>query len=195
MDDPESVAALVEGARRGDPRAWDQLVERFLPLVRALIARYRLPGAEADDVNQTVWLRLVEHLDDLREPRALPGWLSTTTRNECARAHERAGRTIPVDPQVDGKLDSPAEDRDLAEGLIALERQQALRAALAELPADRRQLLELLLEDPPPAYQEISSRLGIPIGSIGPTRARALRQLRGTRAVRRLLDEPPEERS
>jgi RNA polymerase sigma factor (sigma-70 family) len=183
MDQPCDVATLVDGARRGDQRTWDELVERFLPLVSAVIARHRLRGADAADVNQTVWLRLVEHLDGLREPRALPGWIATTTRHECLRSIDRSKRSFPVDPQVPSCLDR-AEDDDLIVDLITLERQQALRAALTELPDGRRELLTLLLADPPLPYREISGRLGIPVGSIGPTRARALEQLRNSTALR-----------
>jgi RNA polymerase sigma factor (sigma-70 family) len=183
MDQPRDVATLVDGARRGDQRTWDELVERFLPLVSAVIARHRLRGADAADVNQTVWLRLVEHLDGLREPRALPGWIATTTRHECLRSIDRSKRSFPVDPQVPSCLDR-AEDDDLIVDLITLERQQALRAALTELPDGRRELLTLLLADPPLPYREISGRLGIPVGSIGPTRARALEQLRNSTALR-----------
>ncbi|TIC87545.1 sigma-70 family RNA polymerase sigma factor [Nocardioides sp. GY 10113] len=190
MNDSDAVAALVAAARSGDQAAWDALVERFLPLVRALIARARLPRAEGEDVNQTVWLRLVEHLDDLREPRALPGWIATTTRHECARALTRSGRTVAHDPQATTVFDRADDQPDPTEDLILAERHQALRAALDELPADRRELLMLLMVDPPLAYREISERLGIPIGSIGPTRARALDQLRRTTAMRRLLASP-----
>ena len=74
--------ALVHAAREGRQDAWDAIVDRFLPLVGAIIRRHRLSEADGDDVSQTVWLRLVEHLDALREPEALPGWIRTTTRNE-----------------------------------------------------------------------------------------------------------------
>ena len=80
---------LVTRARAGDQASWNALVDRFLPLVNGVIRRFRLSSADADDVNQTVWLRLVEHLGDLREPRALPGWLVTTTRNEALRVIRR----------------------------------------------------------------------------------------------------------
>jgi len=189
MDQAEAVAELVEGARQGDERSWDELVERFLPLVSAIIARHRLRGHDADDVNQTVWLILVEHLGDLREPRALPGWIATTTRHECLRVIRGSRRTVLVDPQSASLLDPPDEDRDLADGVLALERQQVLRAGLAELPDDRRQMLTLLLADPPLPYREVSRRLGIPVGSIGPTRARALDQLRNSNALRGFLAE------
>jgi len=191
MDHAESVAELVEGAMRGDQRCWDDLVERFLPLVSAIIARHRLRGHDADDVNQTVWLSLVEHLGELREPRALPGWIATTTRHECLRAIKGSRRTVLVDPQSASVLDPPDEERDVADGVLALERQQALRAGLAELPEDRREMLTLLLADPPLPYREVSRLLGIPVGSIGPTRARALDQLRNSTALRGFLAKAP----
>ncbi|HWJ66063.1 MAG TPA: sigma-70 family RNA polymerase sigma factor [Nocardioides sp.] len=183
------LSTLVPAAREGDQHAWDAIVDRFLPLVGAVVRAHRLSEADGDDVSQTVWLRLVEHLGDLREPNALPGWIRTTTRNECLRLLAARGRVRPVDPQEDpgaaGGLDAVAADVS-DEELLAAERRQLLREALSELPAGRRDLLMLLLEDPPVGYEEISRRLAIPIGSIGPTRARALEQLRRTRALRGL---------
>jgi len=189
MDSTDPLAILVPAAREGDQDAWDAIVDRFLPLVGAIIRRHRLSEADGDDVSQTVWLRLVEHLGALREPDALPGWIRTTTRNECLRVLAARARTQPVDPQEQGGLDVVAGDV-AGDALLAEERRQALREALAELPAGRRELLLLLVADPPLAYEQISARLGIPIGSIGPTRARALEQLRRTRAVRGLGTDP-----
>ncbi|MEO9324057.1 sigma-70 family RNA polymerase sigma factor [Nocardioides sp. C4-1] len=182
MDASYPLTDLVSAARGGDADAWDAIVERFLPLVGAVARRHRLSEADADDVSQTVWLRLVEHLDGLREPAALPGWIRTTTRHECLRVLAARGRTRVADPQDARVLDAVTDDV-AGDDLVAAERRQALREALAELPAARRELLLLLLADPPLAYAEISARLGIPIGSIGPTRARALDQLRKTRAL------------
>ncbi|WP_418057370.1 RNA polymerase sigma factor [Pimelobacter simplex] len=179
------LSMLVPAAREGDQHAWDTIVDRFLPLVEAIVRRHRLTEADGDDVSQTVWLRLVEHLGDLREPDALPGWIRTTTRNECLRLLAARGRVRPVDPQDDAGLDAVTEDTTDA-GLLDAERVHVLHEALAELPAARRELLLLLLADPPVAYEEISRLLGMPIGSIGPTRARALDQLRRTRALRGL---------
>ena len=184
MSASSSLTGLVSRAQEGDQDAWDAIVERFLPLVGAIARRHRLSPADGDDVGQTVWLRLVEHLGDLREPAALPGWIRTTARNECLRLLAARGRTRAVDPQGGG-LDTVTDDLTDAE-LLAAERRQALRDALAELPEGRRELLLLLLVDPPLAYEEISRRLGIPIGSIGPTRARAFAQLRDTEALRNL---------
>ncbi|GAA3820900.1 sigma-70 family RNA polymerase sigma factor [Nocardioides panacisoli] len=185
MDATHPLADLVRAAREGDSSAWDAIVERFLPLVDAIARRHRLSEADGDDVSQTVWLRLVEHLDELREPAALPGWIRTTARNECLRVLAARGRVRLVDPQDDTGLGLDAVELDVAdEELLAAERRQLLREALDELPAARRELLLLLLADPPVGYEAISERLGIPIGSIGPTRARALDQLRRTRALK-----------
>jgi RNA polymerase sigma factor (sigma-70 family) len=186
MPELNSVDDLVTRARDGDQASWNALVDRYLPLVNAVIRRYRLSSADADDVNQTVWLRLVEHLGDLREPRALPGWLATTARNEALRVIRLRGRDAPADPQG-VTFELRGERHDLDEDLIREERSQALRDGLRELPAARRELLELLITDPPVSYDEISAKLGIPKGSIGPTRARALEQLRNTRAMRALV--------
>lgn len=185
MDPSYSLQALVSAAREGDQDAWNAIVERFLPLVCALVRRHRLSEADGDDVCQTVWLRMVEHLDDLREPAALPGWISTTTRNECLRLIAARKRMTPIDPMDSSSLGGVSEDMSDVD-LLAVERNQALREGLTELPAGRRELLLMLLADPPIPYADISERLGIPVGSIGPTRARALDQLRNTRAVRAL---------
>lgn len=185
MDVTTPLSTLVPAAREGDQHAWNAIVDRFLPLVNALVRGFRMSEADGDDVSQTVWLRLVEHLGDLREPDALPGWIRTTTRNECLRLLTARGRVRPVDPQEYGGLDA-VEDDIADDDLLAAERGNLLREAMAELPAARRELLLLLLADPPIAYEQISERLGIPIGSIGPTRARALEQLRRTRALRGL---------
>jgi RNA polymerase sigma factor (sigma-70 family) len=191
MDTTDPLATLVLAAREGNQDAWDAIVDRFLPLVGAIIRRHRLSEADGDDVSQTVWLRLVEHLDALREPDALPGWIRTIVRNECLRVINTRGRTQPVDPQEYGGFDvAGAFAEAVDEDMLAAERRQLLREALAELPAARRELLLLLLTDPPIPYEEISAQLGIPVGSIGPTRARALDQLRRTRALRGLGSDP-----
>jgi RNA polymerase sigma factor (sigma-70 family) len=185
MQDAVSVVDLVTAARDGDRESWNDLVDRFLPLVTGVISRCRLSRTDADDVNQTVWLRLVEHLGDLREPQALPGWLATTARNECLRVIRLRDRDTLVDPQGT-TLDHFGDETDPGQDLEREERARALREAMLELTPQRRELLTLLLADPPISYDEISARLGIPKGSIGPTRARALEQLRSTRAIRAL---------
>jgi RNA polymerase sigma factor (sigma-70 family) len=183
MSTEETVSALVAAARDGDEPAWCRLVDRYLPLVVSVARRYRLSPDEVKDVSGTVWLRLVEHLGQIREPRALPAWIVTTTRNETLRFLRSRNRTLPVDPQDASEFEG--EDQvEVDEGLLKAERLQALRDALEELRPQHRELLLLLLTDPPLSYDEISQKLGIPKGSIGPTRARALEQLRQTTALK-----------
>ena len=183
-----SMGALVAGALGGDQAAWTEIVRRHTGLIVSRVRQFRLTQAQAEDVAQTVWLTLLEHLDDLREPAALPGWIATTTRRECLRAIGQTQHQIPVDPTT-GALDAPAlDDEDgMAIALIRTERHRALLDGLAELPEHQRRLLLMLSTDPPPSYQEVSERLGIPVGSIGPTRQRGLDRLRRTQAIRDYL--------
>jgi RNA polymerase sigma factor (sigma-70 family) len=178
---PELVAAAVGGSGA----AWTALVARFAPLVAAITHRYHLTSSDADDVAQTVWLRLVEHLKDLRQPRALPGWIRTTTRNEALRVLSAGSRVEAVDPQTDGRLETINDD-DVATNLLLAERRHAVGAGLAELQDPLRELLLLIFADPPISQRQISLRLGIPTGSIGPTRARTLRKLKNTIPLRAL---------
>ncbi|GAA1999347.1 sigma-70 family RNA polymerase sigma factor [Nakamurella flavida] len=180
------VTELVVAAAAGDARAWNDLVERYLPLVISVLRRYRMSDRDAEDVSQTVWLRLVEHLGSLREPRALPSWIVTTTKNEALRVLRARRLGIPVDPQTDAALERPTTD-EVDQDLLTAERRQVVRDGLAELSATQRELLLLLVADPPIGYEEIGRRLGMPVGSIGPTRARCLRKLRETTALRSFL--------
>ena len=184
------VAQLVTAAAEGSRAAWNEIVERFMPLLIATAHRYRLADHDVADVAQTVWLHLVEHLGELREPAALPGWLVSTTRHECVRFLGRRARQRPYDPltQLEGDQVTPDIAGDVADDLDRLNRQQAVLAGFAELSDSDRRLLTLLVADPPLSYAEISERLQIPIGSIGPTRGRALKRLRATAAVSRLVD-------
>lgn len=182
MDVDVDVHDLVAAAARGEQQAWNALIDRYLPLVRSVLRAYRLTERDAEDVSQTVWLRLVEHLDSLREPRALPKWLMTTTKHEALRLIRANGKELPVDPLEDPTIEG-ADHVDVAADLIRAERHQALRDGLAELAPTDRELLVLLVADPPLSYAEISAMLGMPIGSIGPTRGRCLQRLRVTSAM------------
>lgn len=184
------VPELVVAAASGDRSAWNEIVERFNPLLIATAHRYRLAEHDVADVVQTVWMHLLEHIGELREPAALPGWLASTARHECVRLLARRGRQRPCDPQIPFERDQVAPDIavEVAEDLEHLSRQQAVLAGFAELPDSDRRLLLLLVADPPMTYAEISARLHIPIGSIGPTRGRALKRLRATAAVSQLVD-------
>jgi len=182
-----TLTALVAAAVGHDDEAWNELVRRFAPLVASTMRRYRLSAADAQDVSQFVWLRLIEHLSGVREPAALPGWLSTTTRHECER-HLRANyRSVATDPMTLEPTDRAGET-GIDESLLAEERRRALLEGLAELSAHQRDLLLMLSADPPYAYAEISSALSIPVGSIGPTRSRILARLRESAPVKALID-------
>lgn len=183
-----TTSQLVSGALAGDEGSWSEIVHRHTALVMSRVRQFRLTPQQAEDVAQTVWLNLLEHLGDLREPEALPGWIATATRHECIRVTQQARRSVPVDPAT-GRLDAP-DHADLDAELLRAERHAALRAALAELPDHQRELLLLLSTDPAPSYQEVSALLGIPIGSIGPTRQRGLARLRRTAAIRTYLAAP-----
>jgi RNA polymerase sigma factor (sigma-70 family) len=183
-DDHNPVPGLVRAAANGDERAWQEIVTRYSPLLASVIRGFRLTPAETQDVAQTVWLRLVEHLDGIREPRALPMWIVTTTRREALRSLADRRRSVPYDPLDPAGLAPPADETEPAADLMRAERHQALLAGLAELPDRQRELLLLLMEDPPLSYDQISRRTGIPVGSIGPTRGRAMNRLRQTPAVR-----------
>jgi RNA polymerase sigma factor (sigma-70 family) len=178
MRNDSSVIALVARVGDGDQDAWDEIIERYSPLVWNICVHYQLNRHDIDDVGQSVWLLLVENIAKLREPAALPGWLATTTRRECLRIL-RAGRRhehaeLPPEDQMPPDPAATAIDEEV----IVAERNAALRAAFAELPPRCYQMLSMLLGDPPPPYAEISDRLGIAVGSIGPTRARCLERLR-----------------
>ena len=187
MRDDLAVADLVARARSGDKRAWDALVEQYAPLVWSICCRHRL-GADVQDISQTVWLRLVGQLDKIRDPAALPGWLATTTRRECLRLLGAARRPLADGTVVDAVAIPDEQARTAEEELLAAERNAALREAFRDLPPGDQQLMLMLIEDPPVPYAEISSRLGIPIGSIGPTRRRYLNKLRRHPAIAALID-------
>jgi RNA polymerase sigma factor (sigma-70 family) len=190
MRDDPSVTALVGRVRDGDQVAWDELIERYSPLVWSICVRYQLARHDIDDVGQSVWLLLVEQIGRLREPAALPGWLATTTRRECLRILRAARRPDQVELPPEGQMPSDPDAAMIEQEIIVAERDAALRAAFAELPPGCHELLSMLMSDPPCAYADISATLGIPVGSIGPTRARCLNRLRRSPHLTAVLGEP-----
>jgi RNA polymerase sigma factor (sigma-70 family) len=180
-DDP-AVVALVLRANDGDQDAWNEIVERYAPLVVAICARYRLSYEDRNDVGQNVWMLLAEQLGKLREPAALPGWLKTTIVRECLRVVTAARRSERLGSRLEDE-DQFVDDTKIEEDYLMAERNAALRAAFAEMPPHCQRLLRMLLSDPPSSYNEISAALGIPVGSIGPQRARCLERLRKSRAL------------
>ncbi|HYS36025.1 MAG TPA: sigma-70 family RNA polymerase sigma factor [Pseudonocardiaceae bacterium] len=189
MRDDPTVVALVDRARDGDQAAWDEIVERYAPLVWSVCQRYRLSPADADDVAAIVWLRLVERLDSIREQAALPGWLATITRRECLNLLRIRDRYTEFD---DNQHDDTAPASD--HRLLAQERHIALRAAFAELSEQCQQLLTLLFHDPPTPYATISATMGLPVGGIGPRRQRCLDKLRTSAPMAAHLDNATEGR-
>lgn len=172
-----AVSDLVTRAREGDQRAWDDLVARYLGMVHAICRGHRLGADDAADVNQVVWLRLVEHLARIRTPDAVGGWIAATTRNECLRVLRVSGRMLLTDDEADlDHLD--VRDSGIDAGLLVYERDRALLVAFGRLGDRCQQLLRLLMADPPLSYEEIAAALDMPIGSIGPTRGRCLAQIR-----------------
>ncbi len=176
--DLERVDVLVAEASNGNEAAWNAIVDRYAALVWAICRSFRLDHADASDVAQTVWLRTVERLSSLREPNALPGWLSTVTRRECLAALRASSRVGIAwgSPQLDPAADVDSTALDAA--LLASERDSILREAFGQLSDPCQRLLTMLMDDEQRSYQQISALLGIPVGSIGPTRARCLSRLR-----------------
>jgi len=186
-----ALTALIAEAVQGDQRAWTALVARYSPLVNAVARQFRLGHADAADLGQMLWLRVFEHLHELRVPEALPGWISSTARREAMRMTNASSRTQVVDPvefTVPGS--DPAlgvEELGVEEIVLRADCRRAVRNGLAELGPEHRRLLSLLFIEPRLTYQQISSHLGIPLGSVGPNRSRCLRRLANTTAVRALL--------
>ncbi|MGP0038793.1 MAG: RNA polymerase sigma factor [Solirubrobacteraceae bacterium] len=171
----EQLVEIVRAAAAGDQSSWERLVSEFSGMVWAVARSHRLGDADAGDVVQATWVKLVEHLADLKDPSRVGPWLATTARRECLRVLRAAKRQVPMgDDMPDREAPDGSPDRDL---LIA-ERNAALRRGFSRLRPRDQDLLRMLAADPPPTYEEISAALNLPIGSIGPTRARALERLR-----------------
>jgi RNA polymerase sigma factor (sigma-70 family) len=173
----DDIGRLVLAAADGTQAAWDELVERFGGLVWHVARSYRLGQADAADVSQTVWLRLVESLPKLREPAAVGGWLATTARNECLRVLRRSGREV-VDDSIDLLERSDGEESSPEQIVERGEQSRLVAVALERLSQRCRTLLRALAYSPERSYLEVSEALGMPVGSIGPTRGRCLEQLR-----------------
>lgn len=171
------IAGTVRQAANGDLRAWNRLVDQYARLIWSITAKFKLGDSDAADVVQTTWMRLIEHIDRIEQPDRVGSWLASTARNECLRHVGARKRIVLV--REDGELDSACQPGpEIDEALLATERARDVREAMAHLPAQWRRLMELLMADPPLSYAEISAELGLPIGSIGPTRGRCLAKLR-----------------
>jgi RNA polymerase sigma factor (sigma-70 family) len=172
-----AISFLVKAAADGDQGAWDALVEAFAPTVWAIARGHRLSFTDAADVFQTTWLRLTQHLDTIEQPERVGAWLATTARRECLRV-VRLGR-----PQESGGPDFEVEADPITPAasdtdVVAHERMRVVNRVVEDLPVRSQVLLRLLSVDSPLSYRDISEALSMPIGSIGPTRARALERVR-----------------
>jgi RNA polymerase sigma factor (sigma-70 family) len=181
--DPHS--AMVTAALGGDAAAWRRLVRRYELMLRNIGRQYRLAAADIDDAMQGTWVRLIRVPAAIRTPAALGGWLATTMRRECWQILQAPTLEVLV-------AEAPAADRepapDALADVLAAERGDAMRQALRTLPERHRELMALLTVEPPLSYADISARLAIPIGSIGPIRARSLARLRRDPGLRRLCN-------
>lgn len=171
------AARLVERAANGDGWAWERLINKYAKLIWAITREFRLLQSDADDVVQATWLRLLEHIHRIERPDRVGSWLATTARHECIRSLT-ARKNVVLAPDGDALEGVPAHGPEVDERLLASERAQSVRDALSRLPWQWQQLLGMLMADPPATYTEISEQLGLPVGSIGPTRGRCLAKLR-----------------
>ena len=174
--DFEPTVALAAAAN-GDQRAWDTIINRYSDLVWTIARSFRLNVADAADVSQATWLRLVEHLGDIRDGERLGAWLATTARREAIGLMRRGHRDIPIEST--GLAESDEDTGETPEQHILRDEQDTLLwKAFRRLGGQCQRLLRVLLVDPPPPYTEIGAALDMPVGSIGPTRARCLSTLR-----------------
>jgi RNA polymerase sigma factor (sigma-70 family) len=171
------MESQVRQAAAGDKHAWSRLVDQYGRLIWSITTKFKLTESDAADVVQTTWMRLIEHIDRIERPDRVGSWLAVTARNECLRHVAAQKRIVLV--HEDGDFDD-ADYREPAvdEALLAHERARDVRSAMEQLPPQWRRLLELLMSDPPFSYAEISDQLGLPVGSIGPTRGRCLAKLK-----------------
>jgi RNA polymerase sigma factor (sigma-70 family) len=182
--EPDEIAGLVRAAASGDSAAWKAMVERFSGLVWAITRGYRLDPDDAADVFQTTWLRLAEHLDRIVNPERVGAWLATTARRESLRMARASGRTVTADETTLvslGYVDDHSPEQevlDAEQAMLDSERARQLWRAFRELSARCQQLLRVLMATPPPSYTEVAAALDMPVGSIGPSRARCLDRLR-----------------
>jgi RNA polymerase sigma factor (sigma-70 family) len=177
---------LLERAANGDELAWSELVARHTPRIRRVAQQHRLPHAYQDDVVQRTWLALFQHIGEICEPAALGGWLATTARNESIRVLNASRRVIPVET-----VEAPqagATEPTCDELVAAVELRVVLRAAIERISGRQRALLDLLLHETEPSYEAIGALLRMPVGSIGPTRARTVARLRRDPDLAGLID-------
>jgi RNA polymerase sigma factor (sigma-70 family) len=182
--DSDEVGDLVRAASRGDSEAWESIVRRFSGLVWAVTRGYRLGPADAADVFQTTWLRLAEHLERIKDPERVGAWLATTARRESLRVAQASTKLVLADDATLvslGQVEHHSPEQavlDAEQAMLDSQRARQLWRAFRELSARCQRLLRVLMASPPPSYAEVAAALDMPVGSIGPSRARCLGRLR-----------------
>jgi RNA polymerase sigma factor (sigma-70 family) len=184
--DTGELERLVAAAAAGESSAWESLVTRYGPRLHRVARAQGLSRAEAEDAVQDTWMRLVRHIGSLRDAAAIGGWLHTTALRESLRVRERARRERATGEPLGTDLSDATEP---GHGVDAAACQAAVNRALTGLPARQRTLIRLLFAEASPSYGEIAAQLGMPVGSIGPTRGRCLAQLRRDATLRRLAEQ------
>jgi RNA polymerase sigma factor (sigma-70 family) len=174
------ITTLLRSAERGEPGCWEEIVRRYRSLIQATVAQFRLDAADRADATQSTWLRLLDKAHTIRDPECIGGWLATTARRECLALIATRNAERATDMEWDDRAASGSSPETL---VMAADERRTVRAAVAELTEHSGLLIEALFGQQPMSYAEISAGLDMPIGSIGPTRARILRRLR-----RMLLD-------
>jgi RNA polymerase sigma factor (sigma-70 family) len=186
---------LVAGIRAGDESAWRAITAQYEPLLRWIARRCGLPAEDTDDAVQLTWLRCLEHIDQLTDPGRLSGWLVTICRRECIRLATKARREVPLGAQVTARLiDNVREECDPCAEAALRDQCHRLYLAIMALPARQRTILVELLRRGDESYLDLSRRLGLPVGSIGPTRQRAVSRLRLDPRIADLSPEMPDRR-
>jgi len=171
-----SVSELLRRAGDGDQVAWEEIVRRYHRLVLAKVRSFRLQESDAHDAVQMTWLRLMENCQRIQFPEHLGGWLATTAGRECLAILRHAERNLNLDDTAVENVADPS--RCPEQQVIDRDTERTLRGLVAELAPGKRTVLRALFVDEPPPYAELARSTGMPLGSIGPTRGRALRQLR-----------------
>jgi RNA polymerase sigma factor (sigma-70 family) len=170
------IAGLVAAARAGDDDALGQIVRELSPLLWQVARAAGLSRGDAEDVVQTVWLRLISHLDGIHTSMALTGWLVVTTRREAWRVRATGRKLMPADRDWLDTL--PDSEPGSEEQVIIDDQRRALWNAFRQLSPRCQELLRTVAFVPRPDYAVVAAQLGIPLGSVGPTRGRCLAKLR-----------------
>jgi RNA polymerase sigma factor (sigma-70 family) len=175
-DTTDSAVDLLQGIGNGDPGAWNEIIRRYGNLVSTTVRSFRLQEADALDAIQMTWLRLTENADRVQFPERLGGWLVTTARHECLRILRQAKLRPHLTDMAPESVADPSTGPE--QRAIDANTARTLRKLIDELSPRQRTLLRMLFTNNPCSYAKAARIAGIPLGGIGPTRARALRQLR-----------------